>query len=52
MEKERVNSMPEEDKEDNSAPVEVLILPNLQKKLKNALLICRALSHFRTVCLW
>jgi len=38
MEKERVNNLPEEDKEDYSAPVEVLVLPNLQKKLKIALL--------------
>jgi len=52
MEKKRVNNLPEEDKEDDSAPVEVLILRNLQKKLKIALLSCRALSPFKTACLW
>jgi hypothetical protein len=52
MEKERVNNVPVEDKEDDSAPVEVLILRNLQKKLKIVLLFCRALSPFRIVCLW
>lgn len=39
-----MNNLPEEDKEDDSVPVEVLILRNLQKKLKIALLFCRALS--------
>jgi hypothetical protein len=52
MEKERVNNLPEEDKEEDSAPVEVLILRNLRKKLKIALLFYRALSPFRNVCLW
>jgi hypothetical protein len=44
MEKERMNNLLEEDKEDDSAPVEVLILRNLQKKLMIARLFCRALS--------
>jgi len=52
MEKERESNLPEEHKEDYSAPVEVLILRNLQKKLKIALLFCRALSPFRTVSRW
>lgn len=47
-----MNNLPGDDKEDYSAPVEVLILRNVQKKLKIALLFCRALSAFRTVCLW
>jgi hypothetical protein len=52
MEKERVNSLLERDREDDSVPVEMLILRNLQKKLEIALLFCRALSPFRTLRLW
>jgi len=52
MEKERVKNLPEEKKENDSAPVKVFILRNLQKKPKIALLFCRTLSPYTTVCLW